>query len=768
MRERFWYFAGPAVILALVFGVISLALPREEILMGVNGRHSPFTDLLFRAWTRLGEYWILAGVLVVAVFIRLRPGLVMLLSFAVSGLAAQFFKRVVFGPTPRPLKFFEIEEIEYTIHQVEGVDFYHWFSFPSGHTTAAFGVLFGLSLFLPRIWNYFLLLLALGVGYSRIYLGQAFSGRCGGRNGAGSHLRGTLLVLVAALQQVLARQLANCFDRKMKNISKSIWVYLGIMVFAVLFFLPFLGSVHLFDWDEINFAESAREMMLTGDYVTVQIDYKPFWEKPPLFFWMQVLSMKAFGVNEFAARFPNFICGILSLLVLYYLGKKLYSRRFGLFWVLSYGSAILPFFYFRSGIIDPWFNLFIFMGVAWFVFYLDPGQRDHRIRNLVLSGLLFGLAILTKGPVAILLFFLCFVAYLSLKRFRLDTKLWHVLLFIGVVGATGGTWFLLQVLNGNSQIVGDFVRYQIRLLSTGDAGHSGFFAYHFVVLLLGVFPASVIALKSFTRKSEDRELQRIFKQWMYILFWVVLIIFSIVKTKILHYSSLTYFPFTFLAAWVWDKWMDRKIEISVWQVILILVIGLVYAGISIVIPLALSNSEWLLARDYAFLDSFVRATLEAPVHWSGTEWLIGVFMFVGVVAAAIQILRRNPSGMIILYIVSLLFVSSSIYLFTDRIEGYTQRTAIKFYKSLKGQDVYVNTLGFKSYAHLYYFDKQPGDPDFDDSPEYLLNNELDKDAYFVIKENKKERYLERYPQLEVVRESNGFVFTVKRAGISND
>jgi len=47
---------------------------------------------------------------------------------------------------------------------------------------------------------------------------------------------------------------------------------------AALLFVPFLGGVHLFDWDEINFAEAAREMIVTGDYLTVQINFQPFWE----------------------------------------------------------------------------------------------------------------------------------------------------------------------------------------------------------------------------------------------------------------------------------------------------------------------------------------------------------------------------------------------------------------------------------------------------------------------------------------------------------
>ena len=102
----------------------------------------------------------------------------------------------------------------------------------------------------------------------------------------------------------------------MARIKESYYPYL-IVLAGIVLFIPFLGAVHLFDWDEINFAESAREMIVTKDYLTVQINYFAFWEKPPLFIWMQVLSMKVFGINEFAARFPNAIGGIITLLILY-------------------------------------------------------------------------------------------------------------------------------------------------------------------------------------------------------------------------------------------------------------------------------------------------------------------------------------------------------------------------------------------------------------------------------------------------------------------
>ena len=71
-------------------------------------------------------------------------------------------------------------------------------------------------------------------------------------------------------------------------------------------------------------------------------------------------------------------------------------------------------------------------------------------------------------------------------------------------------------------------------------------------------------------------------------------------------------------------------------------------------------------------------------------------------------------------------------------------------------------LGYESFSHLFYFEKQPSDEE--DSIEFLMSAELDRDAYFVIKANRKEDYLERYPELEIILEKDGYVFTVIRAG----
>jgi len=410
--------------------------------------------------------------------------------------------------------------------------------------------------------------------------------------------------------------------------SSSLIYYIVIAVVATLLYVPFLGGMHLFDWDEINFAESAREMIVTGDYLTVRINYEPFWEKPPLFMWMQVASMKAFGINEFAARFPNAVCGIITLLFIFYAGEKLYSRKFGLYWVIAYAGSVLPFLYFKSGIIDPWFNLFIFTGLYFFVLFVNAPKASYV--HLVLSAFLTGLAILTKGPVAFLILILTVGVYFIMNKYKLRIKLKDVVTYGIVLSLTGGFWFILQIVHGNYTVIVDFINYQIRLFQTGDAGHSGFLMYHFVVLFFGVFPASVIALPAFVKLGAESYFHYDFRRWMLLLFWVVLILFTIVKTKIVHYSSLCYFPLTFLAAFSVYHAMVFKNPWKLITLILIAVIGGLFSLVSILVVFVDSFKGFIINRGIE-LDVFTMDSLMADGGWKGYELIAGIVLLAGIV-----------------------------------------------------------------------------------------------------------------------------------------
>ena len=544
--------------------------------------------------------------------------------------------------------------------------------------------------------------------------------------------------------------------------NTSITTQILITLAGLILFMPFLGRVHLFDWDEINFAEAAREMIVSKNYLTVQINYLPFWEKPPLFIWMQVLSMKIFGVNEMAARLPNAICGIATLLAIYNAGKKLYSHQFGLIWVLSYVGCLLPFFYFKSGIIDPWFNLFIFLGVYFFSFTSYSNRKGITLK-IILSAACIGLAILTKGPVAFLIFFMTAFIFRALNKFKLNISIPQLLLYLLIVVLVGGFWFLIEALNGNYKLIEDFIIYQIRLFQTKDAGHGGFLLYHFVVLLIGVFPGSIFAFQSFSKNNFSELTQVQFRKWMLVLFWFVLILFTIVKTKILHYSSLCYFPLTFLCADTVYHLLQRRIYWKKYFSILILFIGSIF-GIAIMALPFVDKYKMDIIKSGIIKDDFAVANLQANPGWSGYESLLGLMFIVGLIIAIVLILKQKiKAGIIVLFANSIVFMFITMSVIAPKIEMYSQNAAIEFYQAHQNEDCYFTTMDFKSYAHLFYGKiRKPSSPDAYDE-KWLLTGNVDKTCYFITKiDNTKT--LEKYPQVKMLYEKNGFVFYERTPG----
>lgn len=540
---------------------------------------------------------------------------------------------------------------------------------------------------------------------------------------------------------------------------------LFIVCLSGLFFLTGLGGVHLFDWDEINFAEAAREMLTTGDYLRIQIDYRPFWEKPPLFMWMQAASMQLFGVTEYAARFPNAVCGILTLVCLYIIGKRHFSRDFALLWTFAFGGSILPHLYFKSGIIDPWFNLFIFLGIYHLINFIFARKKakvsgvKYSLAPLLLAGAFIGTAVLTKGPVAYLIVCLVLGVYWFWERFKFFISVPQFLLFTLAVVAVTAVWFGADIWLNGMWFTETFIDYQIRLFSTEDAGHGGFFGYHFVVLLVGCFPASVPAIFGF-RKLQLTDYQKLFKRFMLLLFGVVLLLFSIVESKIVHYSSLCYFPLSFLAATYLYKLHKENNRPSALMQSLLLGLGILLSVVVIIVPFLGQNID--LLRPLFAQDKFALANLNADVTWTGFESIAGIILLLTVIFAHRFFRQKHIlAGSKILFLGTALFVQTTLFFYINNIEKYSQRAAIEFYESLSEKEVYIATVGFKSYAHLFYAKKQPGGDERQHNLNWLLHgNDLDRDVYFVTKIHRKER-LEKEKNLREIGEKNGFVFFVR-------
>ena len=518
------------------------------------------------------------------------------------------------------------------------------------------------------------------------------------------------------------------------NYKKQSNLYLTIIILSgIVFFIPFLGKAHLFDWDEINFAESAREMIVTGNYHQVQINFQPFWEKPPLFFWLQVGAMEMFGINEFAARFPNAIFGIITLVTFFLIGKKYKSPQFGFIWAISYLGTFLPHLYFKSAIIDPVFNYFIFMGIYCMYRSLPkPLQGSGFTSNYLkvsLAGLFIGLATLTKGPVGLLVFLISFLVYFIFTRFKNFPGIKKILLFTFFFTAICLLWFGQEIMNNGLWFLKEFLDYQVELFLHPVASHGEPFYYHFVVVFIGCFPISIIALPIFFNKNAD--VKKDFLRLMKILFWTVMILFSITTTKIVHYSSLTYMPLAFMAAVYLDSLIERQIKMKKYVLVLIGVIGFVFSFLLAALPYVANHHELILPY---LKDPFAAASLNVNVPWSGFESLIGILYFIAVIFALIFFSKKqNLRGMLFL------FYSTAICLFVyllsvvPKIEKYSQGPAIDFYESLAGKEVYVWPIGFKSYAQ-YFYAKKPASPVYGEADEqFLLKGNITRPAFFVVK-----------------------------------
>ena len=188
---------------------------------------------------------------------------------------------------------------------------------------------------------------------------------------------------------------------------------------------------------------------------------------------------------------------------------------------------------------------------------------------------------------------------------------------------------------------------------------------------------------------------------MTILMLVVLIIFSIVKTKILHYSSLTYFPVTFLAALALYRIKNGETGWKWWQTALLSVIGFIYFIIFAGVPLIGLYKDSIIG---SIKDKFAAGNLSLDVSWSWWDTSVGVIFLVLFVTGMILILRKQYlRGFTALFGV----ITISLWLFLPivlpKLETHIQGAPVKFYEGLQGKDVYVNVMGFKSYSHYFLY-----------------------------------------------------------------
>jgi len=193
--------------------------------------------------------------------------------------------------------------------------------------------------------------------------------------------------------------------------SRRFW--LAVLVAAAVIRLLTLAAYPLHDTTEARYAEIARIMVVSDNWVTPQIDPGvPFWAKPPLSTWATAASLKLFGFNEFAARLPALLFTLLTLFVVYRVGRKLYGRD-----TATAASAILltsTIGFIASGAVMTDAALLLAMSIALACFCMTISEsRSFRGYGLFVG---LGLGLLAKGPVALVLAGLPILAWTLWKK----------------------------------------------------------------------------------------------------------------------------------------------------------------------------------------------------------------------------------------------------------------------------------------------------------------------------------------------------------------
>jgi membrane-associated phospholipid phosphatase len=165
-------FLLPYLLFLMIGGIVLAINEKADLHLFLNQYHHPVSDLFFRFITYLGDGYAVVIITIIALFVKYRFAILIGAANIISSLITQGLKHFVFDDLPRPVRFFEgVREI----YLVPGVDNYGSFSFPSGHTTAAFTLYLCLALITRhRGVKALLFFLSLAVGFSRVYLSQHF------------------------------------------------------------------------------------------------------------------------------------------------------------------------------------------------------------------------------------------------------------------------------------------------------------------------------------------------------------------------------------------------------------------------------------------------------------------------------------------------------------------------------------------------------------------------------------------------------------------
>ncbi len=328
----------------------------------------------------------------------------------------------------------------------------------------------------------------------------------------------------------------------MRDLYKSksfFWILL--FLFLLVWFYA-LDARTLVPSDEGRYAEMAREMAATGDWITPRLNALKYFEKPPLQTWMNALTFELFGLGEWQARLWSGLCGLLGIGLVAYTGRRVFNP-----WVGTTSALVLASSFWWAGlshinILDMGLSGMMTISLCGVLLAQHSGASNSEQRNWMFAcwaGM--ALAFLSKGPIGIVLPGAVLVLYTLITREWAIWKRLHLLAGLALFTLIAAPWFVLVALKNPEHPHFFFIHENFERFTSKIHHREGPYYYFIPFLIVGIVPWLGVLAQSLWAGRQDIGLG--FRPKIMLLIWAVFIFvfFSISSSKLPHYI-LPIFP----------------------------------------------------------------------------------------------------------------------------------------------------------------------------------------------------------------------------------
>ena len=373
------------------------------------------------------------------------------------------------------------------------------------------------------------------------------------------------------------------------RLNPKLWSALSLgllLALAAVLFCAGFGRLPLVEPDEGRNAEVAREMLVSGDWITPHYNSLAYLDKPAVFFWMVASSMKVFGVSETAARLPSALMGLATVLLVWFLARRMFGE--GAAWRsgLIFAACPLAFVLAREVIFDMTLTFLVTLALTAFWLAGEAAPRRGWLSALMFAAM--GVAVITKGFVGILIPLGAVFAYIFLAK--TGWRRWppHTGRGILLLLAIALPWFIAVSIRNP-----DFPRYafwneSLKRFATGASRRGGGYFYYLPVLLGGFFPWSLFLLMAAWNYARRwRELrQDAARPLVFLLCWAAWVVafFTVSHSKLPTYFLPAIVPLSIVMGRLWQEvGQDASVRAPDWLTAgfaLLLGIGVLVAAAS--------------------------------------------------------------------------------------------------------------------------------------------------------------------------------------------